>query len=157
MMRSMRLVVLMLGSAFALAACTADGGSDVASLTETTTTTAGTAHASSTEEAVLAFAEEQDLSGREVIRAYVLGGEIECRIGLSVSPSHYARGWHITATCGVFGAAAASARLLGLPGARVADALGIERFTIVGHDWGGALAWGVALRGQHERVASGAC
>ena len=34
----------------------------------------------------------------------------------------------------------------------LADALGIERFTIVGHDWGGALAWGVAMRGQGERV-----
>ena len=30
----------------------------------------------------------------------------------------------------------------------LADALGIERFTIVGHDWGGAIAWGVALAGQ---------
>ena len=34
----------------------------------------------------------------------------------------------------------------------LADALGIERFTIVGHDWGGAIAWGVALAGQHTRV-----
>jgi pimeloyl-ACP methyl ester carboxylesterase len=34
----------------------------------------------------------------------------------------------------------------------LADALGIGTFTIVGHDWGGAIAWGVALRGQHERV-----
>ena len=34
----------------------------------------------------------------------------------------------------------------------LADALGVERFTIVGHDWGGALAWGVALRGQGTRV-----
>ena len=34
----------------------------------------------------------------------------------------------------------------------LADALGIERFTIVGHDWGGAIAWGVALAGQHVRV-----
>lgn len=34
----------------------------------------------------------------------------------------------------------------------LADALGIERFTIVGHDWGGAIAWGVALGGQHTRV-----
>ena len=34
----------------------------------------------------------------------------------------------------------------------LADALGVERFTIVGHDWGGALAWGVALRGQGSRV-----
>ncbi len=30
----------------------------------------------------------------------------------------------------------------------LADALGIDRFTIVGHDWGGAIAWGVALAGQ---------
>ena len=34
----------------------------------------------------------------------------------------------------------------------LADALGIEKFTIVGHDWGGAIAWGVALGGQHTRV-----
>jgi len=34
----------------------------------------------------------------------------------------------------------------------LADALGIAHFTIVGHDWGGAIAWGVALGGQHARV-----
>ena len=34
----------------------------------------------------------------------------------------------------------------------LADALRIARFTIVGHDWGGAIAWGVALGGQHSRV-----
>lgn len=34
----------------------------------------------------------------------------------------------------------------------LADALGISSFTIVGHDWGGAIAWGVALSGQHSRV-----
>lgn len=34
----------------------------------------------------------------------------------------------------------------------LADALGIETFTIVGHDWGGAIAWGVAITGQHSRV-----
>ena len=35
---------------------------------------------------------------------------------------------------------------------QLADALGVETFTIVGHDWGGAIAWGVALSGQHKRV-----
>ena len=30
----------------------------------------------------------------------------------------------------------------------LADALGVDRFTIIGHDWGGAIAWGVALMGQ---------
>lgn len=34
----------------------------------------------------------------------------------------------------------------------LADALAIPSFTIVGHDWGGAIAWGVALSGQHARV-----
>ncbi len=34
----------------------------------------------------------------------------------------------------------------------LADALAIPHFTIVGHDWGGAIAWGVALGGQHARV-----
>ncbi len=34
----------------------------------------------------------------------------------------------------------------------LADALSITKFTIVGHDWGGAIAWGVALGGQHMRV-----
>ncbi|WP_086619472.1 alpha/beta fold hydrolase [Erythrobacter tepidarius] len=34
----------------------------------------------------------------------------------------------------------------------LADVLGIASFTIVGHDWGGAIAWGVALGGQHARV-----
>ncbi|HUQ13937.1 MAG TPA: alpha/beta hydrolase [Novosphingobium sp.] len=35
---------------------------------------------------------------------------------------------------------------------QLADALGVERFTILGHDWGGAIAWGVALTGQGTRV-----
>ncbi len=35
---------------------------------------------------------------------------------------------------------------------QLADALEVENFTIVGHDWGGAIAWGVALMGQDTRV-----
>jgi len=54
----------------------------------------------------------------------VLGVEIECRLGNAVSPGHYQRGWHITSTCGVFGAAAASARALGLDELRTLWALG---------------------------------
>lgn len=34
----------------------------------------------------------------------------------------------------------------------LADALGVETFTIVGHDWGGAIAWGAAIGGQHTRI-----
>lgn len=35
---------------------------------------------------------------------------------------------------------------------QMADALGVQQFTILGHDWGGAIAWGVALLGQGTRV-----
>ncbi|MDB5314402.1 MAG: hypothetical protein JWO24_246, partial [Rhodospirillales bacterium] len=74
---------------------------------------------------LLALAEQRGLSGAAVIHAFLLGGEVACRIGNAVSPGHYARGWHITATCGVFGAAAGAAKLLGLDAARTAHAIGI--------------------------------
>jgi 2-methylcitrate dehydratase PrpD len=75
--------------------------------------------------AALALAEQRGLSGAEVLHALILGIEVECRIGNAVSPHHYARGLHITATCGVFGAAAACARLLQLRAEQVWTALGI--------------------------------
>jgi 2-methylcitrate dehydratase PrpD len=74
---------------------------------------------------LLALAEARGHSGREVLTAFILGVEVECRAGNAVSPRHYARGWHITATCGVLGAAAASAKLLGLPAEKIAHAIGI--------------------------------
>jgi 2-methylcitrate dehydratase PrpD len=75
--------------------------------------------------AVLALAEQRGLSGADVLLAFILGAEVECRIGNAVSPGHYARGWHITSTCGVFGSAAATAKLLRLDAERTAHALGI--------------------------------
>jgi 2-methylcitrate dehydratase PrpD len=74
---------------------------------------------------VLAIAQARGLSGREAMTAFILGVEVECRIGNAVSPGHYARGWHITSTCGIFGAAAASAKLLGLSAGGIANAIGI--------------------------------
>ena len=75
--------------------------------------------------ALLAVGELQRVSGREAILAFVLAQEIECRIGLAMSPSHYQRGWHITATCGVFGAAAGAGKLLALKPGQLVWALGI--------------------------------
>jgi 2-methylcitrate dehydratase PrpD len=75
--------------------------------------------------AALALAEQRGLSGAAMLHAFILGAEVECRIGNAVSPGHYARGWHITSTCGVFGAAAAAAKLLGLDATRTWHALGI--------------------------------
>src|ERR1700733_12400142 len=74
--------------------------------------------------ALLAVAELQRVGGRDLLLAFVLGQEIECRVGLAMSPSHYNRGWHITATCGVFGAAAGSGRLLALSPQQMIWALG---------------------------------
>ncbi|HWX06757.1 MAG TPA: MmgE/PrpD family protein, partial [Bradyrhizobium sp.] len=54
--------------------------------------------------AVLALAELRKLSGADLLLAFILGNEVQARIGLAISPSHYNRGWHITSTCGVFGA-----------------------------------------------------
>jgi len=74
---------------------------------------------------LFALAEQRGLSGANLLHAFVLGVEIECRLGNAVSPEHYARGWHITATCGVFGAAVACAKLLAIDAAKTAHALGI--------------------------------
>jgi 2-methylcitrate dehydratase PrpD len=73
----------------------------------------------------LALAEQRGLSGAAMLHALILGAEVECRIGNAVSPGHYARGWHITSTCGVFGAAVASAKLLGLDEQQTWHAIGI--------------------------------
>ena len=64
--------------------------------------------------ALFAFAETSRTSGAALLRAFILGAEIECRVGNAVSPDHYARGWHITSTCGVIGSAVAMGALLNL-------------------------------------------
>ena len=74
---------------------------------------------------VLALAQARGFSGQAVLTAFILGVEVECRVGNAVSPGHYARGWHITSTCGVFGAAAACAKLLGLSADQISNAIGI--------------------------------
>jgi 2-methylcitrate dehydratase PrpD len=75
--------------------------------------------------AILALSELRRARGEEFLHAFVLGVEVECRIGKAVYPSHYDVGWHITGTAGVFGAAAAAGKLLGLDERQMAWALGI--------------------------------
>ncbi len=75
--------------------------------------------------ALLALASTRAIDGERLLQAFVLGVEVECRVGLSVFPEHYELGWHITGTAGVFGAAAAAGKLLGLDSRRMAWALGI--------------------------------
>jgi 2-methylcitrate dehydratase PrpD len=75
--------------------------------------------------ALFALAEYRPVSGAELLHAFILGVEVECRIGNAVYPNHYDVGWHITGTAGVFGAAAACAKMLGLSEQQTIWALGI--------------------------------
>lgn len=75
--------------------------------------------------AVMAAAELVNASGAEVLRAFVIGTEVACKLGAMVTPKIYADGWHSTSVIGAFGAAAGTAKLLGLTESQVVHALGI--------------------------------
>ena len=76
--------------------------------------------------AALAAAEMVGASGRTVLSAIVAGYEVTCRLALALpGGDHYDRGYHPTATCGAFGAAAAAARVFGLDAKGMQDAFGI--------------------------------
>ncbi len=74
---------------------------------------------------LFALAERQSLSGADFLHAFILGVEVECRIGMAVYPWHYDQGYHITGSAGVFGAAAAAGKILGLDEKQMTWALGI--------------------------------
>ena len=75
--------------------------------------------------APLAVAEHLGASGRELLAAGVIGIEVALRVGMGISATPGGRsGLHITATCGILGAAAAAGRLLGLDAEQMAYALG---------------------------------
>ena len=76
--------------------------------------------------ALLALAEDDDLEGRALIDAYIVGLQIMGRVGQGVNPFHRNRGWHATATVGTVGCAAGCARLLGLNPGETAHAISIS-------------------------------
>jgi 2-methylcitrate dehydratase PrpD len=75
--------------------------------------------------AALATAEVSGKSGKELLLAYHVGVEVECKIAEAISPRHYQDGFHSTGTCGVFGGTAACARLKGLDPVHTARAFAI--------------------------------
>ena len=75
--------------------------------------------------AVFALGEELGVSGEKALEAYIVGFEVEAKLGRAVNPNHYKKGWHATSTLGVFGAAAVGAKLLGLSVDQTRMALGI--------------------------------
>ena len=74
---------------------------------------------------VLSLVPETAPSGAAFLGAFAAGCEAQLRIGCAISPAHYDHGWHITGTCGVFGAAVAAAALLGLDAEAAARALSL--------------------------------
>jgi 2-methylcitrate dehydratase PrpD len=73
----------------------------------------------------LATAEAHAMPGRDLLLAYHVGVEVECKIAEAIAPRHYDQGFHSTGTCGTFGAAATVAKLRRLDIAKVRYALGI--------------------------------
>ena len=74
--------------------------------------------------AVLAIVQDRRLGGQDLIEAFVIGVETACRLGSEFGRSHYAAGFHQTATSGTFGAAASVSRLLDLDVLQTCHALG---------------------------------
>ncbi|NRB33904.1 MAG: MmgE/PrpD family protein [Rhodobacteraceae bacterium] len=99
--------------------------------------------------AILALAEQRDTGLPEVVDAAAIGMEASVRAGIWLGRAHYQAGFHMTATAGAIGAAAGTARLLGLPDAQVAQALGLAatraaglkaHFGTMGKPWNAGIA-----------------
>jgi 2-methylcitrate dehydratase PrpD len=75
--------------------------------------------------AVLATAEDWDVSGRDFLLAVIAGWEVMTRVSQAANPRLRDRGFHSTPTCGVFGAAAGAAKALGMGEEETVAALGL--------------------------------
>lgn len=76
--------------------------------------------------AALATAEAEGSDWASFEEAVIAGYDVMLRIAATIHPVSAARGWHNSSVAGVFGAAAATGRLLGLDGDRMADAFGLS-------------------------------
>lgn len=74
---------------------------------------------------IMALGEMLDINGRDALAAYVAGYEAETKVARAVNFVHYEKGWHPTATLGIFGTTAVAARLLGLDPEQTSRALAI--------------------------------
>ena len=108
--------------------------------------------------AVLAMAEKLNSSGKDVIRALVLGLEVMIRVGESFLGKSYYQGFHPTGTCGVFGAAAGCACLLGLDAQQTTYALGLAgSFTAGTQEWSTEGSWQKPLQAGHPAMCGVMC
>jgi 2-methylcitrate dehydratase PrpD len=103
--------------------------------------------------AVFAIGEKRGASGREFLRSFILGLELMIRLGESLLGKSYYQGFHPTGTCGVFGAAAAGAGIMGLDALRTKYALGIAgSFSAGTQECTGEGAWQKPLQAGHPAM-----
>ena len=84
---------------------------------------------------ILAVGEWKRISGKAAIEAFILGFEVETRIGMGMGPGHYEKGWHSTSTFGRFGAAVAVGKILGFSLNKMLQAMGLAGTQAAGLRW----------------------
>jgi 2-methylcitrate dehydratase PrpD len=99
---------------------------------------------------LLALAPATAPHGADAMRAFVLGCEVQLRVGVAISPEHYDDGWHITGTCGTIGAAVTAAALLGLDAEATARAIAIAASSTIGQ----REAFGTMAKAYHAGKAA---
>ncbi len=103
--------------------------------------------------AVFAVGEKRSASGKEFLRSFILGLELMIRLGESLLGKSYYQGFHPTGTCGVFGAAAASATIMGFDVLHTKYALGIAgSFSAGTQECTGEGAWQKPLQAGHPAM-----
>lgn len=100
--------------------------------------------------ALIALAEDVDASPQDIVRAYIVGTEINAQIGKLVNPGQYAAGWHTTSTIGVIGTAAACAALMKLESTEAAHAMSLA-FSLAA---GSKLQFGAEAKPMHAGFAA---
>src|SRR5688572_21957572 len=75
--------------------------------------------------ASLALGERLGVTGRQLLEAYLIGFEVECKMAEAIHPTHYQNGFHSSGTFGTFGAVISAAKLLDLNAGALAHALAI--------------------------------
>jgi 2-methylcitrate dehydratase PrpD len=103
--------------------------------------------------AVFALGEKLKVKGKDFLRSFILGLEVMIRLGESLLGKSYYQGFHPTGTCGVFGAAAGCATLMGLDVTRTKYALGIAgSFSAGTQECTGEGAWQKPLQAGHPAM-----
>ena len=103
--------------------------------------------------AVFALGEKLKVSGKELLRAFILGLEVMIRVGEAYLGKSYYQGFHPTGTCGIFGASAGSALILGSNVKQMTYALGLAGSFAAGTlEWRTEGSWQKPLQAGHPAM-----